>query len=54
MADSANKSTVISGLVQQLKAGEITKSELFEKTFDLELQLELPERAVYESSPPAE
>ena len=30
------------------------KSELFEKTFDLELQLELPERAVYESSPPAE
>ena len=31
MVDAANKSTVISGLVQQLKAGEITKSELFEK-----------------------
>lgn len=30
------------------------KSELFEKTFDLDLQLELPERSVLDSSPPAE
>jgi hypothetical protein len=33
--DSANKSTVISGLVQQLKAGQISKSELFEKLSQL-------------------
>jgi hypothetical protein len=33
--DSANKSTVISGLVQQLKAGQITKSELFERLSQL-------------------